>query len=401
MRIAIVADDLTGACDAAAPFAARGWHTEVQVAPGLVEPTSAAVLALNTDSRALSPTRARARVAEAVSRLLAMQPGTVPDKPVLYKKVDSTLRGPVAAEIAGCLDSWPTPLAILCPAFPANGRIVQGGRLIVTGRGDLGSVLDLAGFPATMRCTTPGLVDTAAVQSALDSSTQVLIADATTPGHLQALATLASSGRWPRPPLLVGSAGLSSALASVLPPPHHPRSSHGPSSSGTNGWLVIAGSWSPITRRQVDRLIQDGALHLTAHRQHSAARAGQTAAALRRGRAVVLTLPPTARPPTVRAEHAASVRLAEAGREILDRVKPRGLILTGGATAQACLGALGITRLRIQSELLPGIPLSTPLGDHVDGAWADLPIISKSGAFGADDTLVRLTSLNPGEHDPA
>ena len=61
------------------------------------------------------------------------------------------------------------------------------------------------------------------------------------------------------------------------------------------------------------------------------------------------------------------------------------LVLTGGETAAAVLVTVGIQLLRVQGEVLPGLPLSRAV---------DLPgfpdLITKSGGFGMPDTLLRL-----------
>ena len=142
MKLAIVADDLTGACDAAAPFAARGLPTTVLLEPPMPTPAGdeVAVLAIDADSRRVGRRAAAARTTAAVRAARAA------GMAVLFKKVDSTLRGHVAAELAACQRAWGTPLAVLCPAFPAVGRWVQGGRVLVDGRGDVGAVTELTGL---------------------------------------------------------------------------------------------------------------------------------------------------------------------------------------------------------------------------------------------------------------
>ena len=43
----------------------------------------------------------------------------------IYKKLDSTFRGNIGAEISGLMDSLEIPHAILVPAFPSNQRESQ------------------------------------------------------------------------------------------------------------------------------------------------------------------------------------------------------------------------------------------------------------------------------------
>ena len=97
VRLAVVADDLTGAADAAAPFAARGFTVSVALGEGLPD---AAVVALSTDNRGRPADEARARTRRAVNR--------VREAELLFVKIDSTLRGQVRADVEG-VDAHPAP----------------------------------------------------------------------------------------------------------------------------------------------------------------------------------------------------------------------------------------------------------------------------------------------------
>ncbi|MDP8922529.1 MAG: four-carbon acid sugar kinase family protein, partial [Chloroflexota bacterium] len=237
MTLAILADDLTGACDAAAPFARRGLRTVVVLdlaypdtsgtsseGPGAIG--RPAVLAVDADNRRLGRRLAGSRTGLA-ARALREGGATF-----LYKKIDSTLRGHVAAELAATLRAWDAPLAVICPAFPAVGRWVQGGHLFVDKRGDLGDVAELAGLTGSAgsgtartalgrRLARLGLdvvghgadAVAEALERARRDGAQIVVADANTPGHLTALAAAAT--RLEPAALLVGSAGLAAALAEL------------------------------------------------------------------------------------------------------------------------------------------------------------------------------------------
>src|SRR5262249_43969366 len=145
VTLAILADDLTGACDSAVAFARRGLATRVLLAPGPVAVGPSERVeegALDADSRQVTRRLAGSKTTVAARALRTSETTR------LFKKVDSTLRGHVGAEIMACLRAWELPLALLCPAFPATGRWVQGGELFVDRRGSLGKVAALAGLPA-------------------------------------------------------------------------------------------------------------------------------------------------------------------------------------------------------------------------------------------------------------
>lgn len=66
------------------------------------------------------------------------------------------------------------------------------------------------------------------------------------------------------------------------------------------------------------------------------------------------------------------------------------LIVSGGATAESLLDAVGVTRLRLTGEALPGLPCSRA---------GRLTIVTKSGGFGDPDALVRLCRAGQAEGD--
>ena len=142
--IVIVADDLTGAADCGIACTAAGLNTVVVLGENSrILDLAADAIAFDADTRRQSPEAAGAATELAVRRLCAG--GGVR---VLYKKIDSTLRGNFAVEIAAARRSSdgllahggagnaraPAPLlAIVVPAFPATGRTTRGGRMFLQG----------------------------------------------------------------------------------------------------------------------------------------------------------------------------------------------------------------------------------------------------------------------------
>lgn len=116
----IVADDFSGACDSAVRVAPHGYR-----AAAFLEPADAPgvdLLAVSTESRHLPAADARTRI-RALAPLLAGRR--------LYKKIDSTLRGPWIDEVKELLAITDYSQALVCPAFPALGRTVRNGWLCV------------------------------------------------------------------------------------------------------------------------------------------------------------------------------------------------------------------------------------------------------------------------------
>lgn len=130
LRLAIVADDLTGALDTATPFALAGLKVVVAVSVDGVEDaiaTKADVVAVNTASRALDATAAVESVTRAMAAIMRARPA------ILFKKVDSRLKGNPGAEADAVADAGGRRLLVVAPAVPDQGRQTQNGRVV--GRG--------------------------------------------------------------------------------------------------------------------------------------------------------------------------------------------------------------------------------------------------------------------------
>ena len=121
MSVTIIADDLTGACDTGSLFAGEG---PVPLAIWPAAPARAAVCLVDTESRAAGEDDAAARV----TRVPAMAPATR-----YFKKIDSTLRGHIGPEVDALMRAAGVTTALVCPAFPAQRRIVIERLLLVDG----------------------------------------------------------------------------------------------------------------------------------------------------------------------------------------------------------------------------------------------------------------------------
>ncbi|SDS38908.1 four-carbon acid sugar kinase family protein [Jiangella sp. DSM 45060] len=121
--VVLLADDLTGAAEAAAAFAMRTPRiVSLDALRSLRASHTVGVVAVDTDSRYVSPELAAERCRAALALL---PPGLV------VKKIDSTLRGPLAAEVAALRELG--GLLVVSPALPALGRTVVGGVVLVDG----------------------------------------------------------------------------------------------------------------------------------------------------------------------------------------------------------------------------------------------------------------------------
>lgn len=119
MKIAIIADDLTGACDTGVQLVHYGIDASVIIQNSNNIKSQATIF--NTDSRALGKKHAYDKVSK-ISKEIDR------DKvDILYKKIDSTMRGNIGSELNAIYDQFHPDFVLITPAHPNNGRIVQEG----------------------------------------------------------------------------------------------------------------------------------------------------------------------------------------------------------------------------------------------------------------------------------
>jgi uncharacterized protein YgbK (DUF1537 family) len=423
-RLLIVADDLTGAADCGMACLAAGLDTVVVLKDN--EPTPGTeVVSVDAATRRLSSLQATERTTHLTRQYLS------PQTRILFKKLDSTLRGHVAQEIAAVLSVARSVhgahcIAIVAPAFPAMGRTTVGGRQFVRGvpvettevwhREALNASAYLPG-----RLSEHGLrtthIDLHTVRSEKRLSDvlagakvqhDAAVCDAETDEDLRAIVragmTLQTSIVW------AGSAGLVAQLPQAMgvgpetrksPAANGAsRSAKGPSPSTEGPLLFVIGSPSQASREQIPRLVAHREmvpvtvpLSALGHGVHSAAWAEQKRCldhAFTTGRDIILSLETQARL-GVKGQPAAhdDATLSPALAALVSHYAARcsGLFLTGGETARAVLDGLGVATLRLVGEVEPGIPLSVATVVTAAGLLS-LPVVTKAGAFGSPDSLL-------------
>jgi uncharacterized protein YgbK (DUF1537 family) len=349
--LTILADDLTGACDTGAMFTGRG-PVCVTVFPQARAAGDVAVI--DSESRALDEARARARVRAAVRES--------PAAGGWFKKIDSTLRGAVADEVDELIQASGAPGAVLCPAFPAQGRTLVGRILRVHGTpvqqtalaGDPDFRLGDADVVAALRSRVErpvgwcsrGELGRGGMRVAPGA---ILVCDAATDADLAAI--VASVLALPAPPILAGAAGLARALARHLgllgAAPRLPERAR---------WLIVAGTRHPATSAQVEALRPHG----------------------------VRVLRSPAEPQADRAAVAAD--LARQTRKVLEHEPIDAVAVTGGDTAVALCRELEVERLELLGAPEPGLAL----GRLRWGNDRELTLLTKAGGFGPPDLLLRL-----------
>ena len=388
-KVNIIADDLTGALDAAGPFASRGHPTWVVVEEARCEPSAfrgAEVVSINSASRHLS----QAVAADSVRRIARHL--CVPEAEILIKKIDSTLRGNVAAETLALMDATGRRNAIVAPAFPAQGRTFEDGVVYVNGvaltRTDFArdalSPPPLQPLDAVFRAAAP---DARVVKvppagpfdlAARDQNRCIFVVDSHRDDDLhstvRALATRLAEC------VLVGSAGIAAAVAQVCMPSGPARNQ--PQAAGQ--LLVVVGSRAEQSALQVATLSREKGVEVY---DAPNGRLDEFAAPSSAAPTVVLRAISGAGGKEGDAEQVAGLLARHAARFLRSHMVG-ALVATGGDTAIAILHELAQPALEVMGDLLPGIPYC-----RLEVEGRSLWLVTKAGGFGTRDALIEIARL--------
>lgn len=420
LQLGCIADDLTGATDVASVLVREGLRTTLVVgvpdAGALNESSGAAVVALKSRT---SP--AADAVAQSLASLARLREAGAHQ--ILFKycsTFDSTDRGNIGPVADALLDAIGETLTIVCPAYPRNRRTIYRGNLFV---GDaMLSESPMRNHPLTpmtdsnlvrlMARQSPrkvGLIDydtvregTSAIRGALDrlrnAGVSHVVIDATEDAHLLEIAEATRSLG-----LLTGGAGIALGLprtyraAGLIREGADDRSIDWPVGPAA----ILAGSCSVATLEQVNRAAarypsrQLDPIELVKNPAHAEAlarwaceqggtkpvmiHAGQPADAIA---AIQRTL--------------GRARAGELVEQAFGRIAAmlvakgfRRLVVAGGETAGAIVGALGVKVLEIGPEIAPGVPWTLT---HKDPRIA---LALKSGNFGGPDFFADAMGMLP------
>lgn len=414
LRIAIIADDLTGANDTGVQFCHHGLSTSVIINPASINDFNihpGKVLSINTNSRSMKGDEAYKTIYRIGS--------TLKSKKVthLYKKIDSTLRGNPGVELDALMDVWQAPLGLVVPAFPANGRSVYNGSLYLVADERQGASLNTG-----PQCYVPDILKqqmkrnvgsihidivrqgsgqlTEALQQA-QNDYDVLVIDAVTEKDLETIALAIKSLT---NLIVAGSAGLASYIDIAWDiKRNEDKLKHTSKPFSRQGVILfIAGSRNGVTEQQISEL-----------------------AKYTNCNPVVLNPEALQDPQTKEREIERIIKLIlhdlyysntiiiSVGNRIIDSngtmkigtmigetlgmivsrllliLNVKGLVVAGGDTALNICNALEAAGINLAAELLDGIPFGYLCGKKHEG----LPIVTKAGGFGAPDAFVRIHEM--------
>jgi uncharacterized protein YgbK (DUF1537 family) len=407
--VLIIADDLTGAADTGVKFTATGPVTLIGLEHGAVW-DGLGNLSVNTETRN-EPAQS---IAGSLRRLNNALNSNRPE--LVYKKVDSCLRGFIGLELSVILEVMGFQAALVAPAYPEFKRATIEGIHLVgglpvseteSGRDPIRPVLDSRlsavvgeghNFPVEtlplnlIRRGSGAVAET--LEKLLSSKGKFILAsDAETTEDLNTLAKAALG--FQNKLLLSGSAGLAGAVAKELRQgPPNSRAHSEPNSPGGPA-IFFGGSTSHALKDQLEFLaLNDQGNMVTLDVESLIHDWEQLLPSPSLDKPLIVSLPNPQYEPDGSEKHSSHQIIRAFGQlaaELVRRDKPKTIFVSGGDTAREVLGALSIRRLAIESEISPGV---------VFLSYGPMSILTKSGGFGAKDLLSRLYRqyLSPSPH---
>ena len=404
-----IADDFTGATDLANTLRQQGMRaTQVIGVPQPDDPppdAEAVVVALKSRT---------APVAEAVAQSLAALDWLLAQgaRQIVFKycsTFDSTPQGNIGPVADALLDRLGEDLAIICPAFPANGRTIYQGYLFVgaqllsespmkdhplTPMRDA-SLLRLMGAQTARPVALAAHHVVAQGSEALAAKFEALrrdgagyaVVDALTEADLFAIGA-ACAGRG----LITGGSG----IAMGLPENFHRQGLSGapspvPERPSTGAAVALAGSCSEATRAQIAWAEARWPVHkldpdaLAAGKAEVAKAVDWAAERLGDHPILIYASADPAEVAAVQERYGrarAGAMIEAAFGRIAQLLVARGakrLIVAGGETSGAVVSALGVRTLEIGAEIAPGVPWTLSRSEPA------VALALKSGNFGGPD----------------
>ena len=433
IRLGTVADDLTGATTAAALFARSGIsaiaYWDLDAAENAKNSDADAVL-LSTGSRAMKPEEAYETVSRATRILRDI------GAPQYQKRIDTTLRGGIGAEIDAMLDVLGDDyLAVVVPSMPQNHRIVIGGYSLIDGdllsrtevRNDARTPVHESFIPRLLSAQTRRPVKQLTAESLAlgkeaiamrlktlyNQGVRVIVADAVSMDDIRLIADACQESGLKV--LSVDPGPFTACLAGEAKPDHAVETVRKEEACGTV--LVAVGSTTEHSRRQIDILCADPQTErVVLHPECFLTNGPDCAAEIDRAvnevrplllrknapQAVVLDASSEAALFGQREERLRDKAHDKNGKdpvgdclgqilhrllsenEVLQRVC--GLYLTGGDTMAAILARLEVDCVRVHDYIVPQVDLCHLVGGQLDG----MIVVSKGGLTGDDQIGIRI-----------
>lgn len=417
IKLAVIADDLTGANDTALQFAKRNIKSSVEINFMKMEDVEdKEVIVVDTDSRDLDKELSYKKVKDICEKISKY------DIKCIYKKVDSTLRGNLGAEIKAVDDVFNPDIVIIAPAYPANQRITIGGYHLLEGKPI--ELTEIANAPKTpvKKSYLPAILGeqvdeeiaivdfkllrqrtdiiSKKIVEFLQEKKRWIVCDIIEEENFITLMDAVSSYK---NILWVGSAG----LAEYLPYYYRWSGEKVLSMDKRKGAiLVCAGSVSHITQNQVQTLLNQENIHLVKinmvrlleDKNSELIEKSRIINQLIKEQENILLATAQSDDEVEQAVEIGkkynlsrkeiSEKIATIMAELIKSIEVNslsGMILTGGDMAVHICRAIGVNSIKIISEIDNGVPLGFIESNKLEKLF----IVTKAGAFGKPDVFIK------------
>ncbi len=416
-KLLIVADDLTGAGDTGVQFSKRALKTIIITGNDHIKNSlkNCDVLVVNTDSRP-DPQGVAYNKAYELGKIAKQE-----NIKYFYKKIDSTMRGNIGAEISGLMDSLGISHTFVVPALPSYGRTTVSGKVLINGipvsdtefaRDPLNPVnesyipaiisrqTDKSTALITLEDIRSGREDLVQkIGSEMAAGARIIIIDAGSNEDIDLIASVIAEIR--ETILFSGCSGLAEYLSKYLDFNKEKKSS-----------VVIAGSVSEVTRKQIEFAADKMRVSLvdietfkifTGEKEEERKRVLELARkACLRGEDLIIRSAPNDEAVSRSVEKGRetglgrsevsgliALFLGEIARDIILKFRIRGMLLTGGDTAIKAAKCLNVSGIIIRDEILHSIPY----GYFADEQYKDIIIVTKAGGFGGEDAIFQVLNF--------
>lgn len=414
MKIAALADDVTGATDLAGSWRGRGLRTVVV----LGEPAEDDQLVTNGMDAVVYAVKIRSVAVEQASAVAARVGGALSalDQVQVYDKYcstfDSTPQGNIGPIADALADAVGAERAVVVPSMPDNGRTVYQGHLFVHDqllsespmrKHPLNPMRDSSVVRLLQAQTSRrvGLVPLstvrqgpAALRRALDDAQAAgafyLVTDAIENADLEIINKATAHDA-----LVTGGSGLALGAqhSSAQPSPLHAVKGHrlilaGSASTATRGQVAIGESAYPTRALDMARVAEDPealAEELISWVRARWAESPERPVLIHSAAGAL-----GADSPTHEQSEGVENTMSLLGRRAYES-GARQILVAGGETSGAVINGLGIRYLELGDEVDPGVSWArgVALASSSAGAERDCNLLLKSGNFGSDDLFVK------------
>lgn len=412
MDMAIIADDLSGANDTAIVFRKQGIKSCVINYPeGLdYQLKDCELLSVSTNTRDLGQEAAVLAVKNTAEALKSKGVRRI------YKKIDSTWRGNIGAEIESIMDVMEFDIAIICSSFPKVQRTVKDGHLYIGHQRiehtpiafDPSKPVQTSYLPDILKSQTTASIHlitheevakgkeflTQRIAEMSNKNKTMIIIDAVSERDLDTVASI-DTGKLEKL-MFCGSAGLPVSMLKqenylmkqkVLPV------------------LTIVGSVHPVNKELVE-VASDNKLAKAVLVDPCVLLEGRVPSKTKKEAVEILSdgnnlILHTGQSPQEREKtrlHGKTMKMQEneisnrinsqlqiLADELLNQFELSGVIVTGGSTALHFLRGVKGVGIKLIDELETGVPYGTIIGGPKDG----LKIITKAGGFGTPEVFIK------------